>query len=934
MNDIGFSNLLRLNNLAWTTGVYYKPRVDRELLEKYNEGLIFTSGCLAGVIPTSIQMNQIEEAWRWARWFKDLLGDRFLIEYMDHGLKIQQDIIPTLLQIARELKLIVVATNDTHYLEQEDFRAHEVLLSTQTQIPMIVEQDGQRVLNPKRFTYDVPQFYVKSIDQMLETIPEEYLVSVKEVAERCDVKIQYGLDLAPSFPLPPGVSNSDEYLKKIALEGFYRLRLDEKGQEYKDRFKREYEVIVKYKFSDLLLVVWDYMKWSHHENIRTGPRGSAAGSLVVYCLGISDPSCDPIEHGLLFERFINEDRVQPPDIDVDFAVGGRDRVIEYLSEKYGIDKVASIGTRSVLHVAGCIRDTARALALSYETQNKIAKELAPWSNDEEETILSNSLNQILESSEYLRKLSEEEPRLFEYASRIQGLQRQSSKHAAGVVVSKVPLVDCVPLMVRDNNVITQVAMDDVEYLGLLKVDLLGLKALSVIGKCIELVKERDPEAKIELAEIDKKDAEVYNFIRGGNTLGIFQIGTPVMTGFCKRLPISCIDDLAQLIAAYRPSTARAGVTEEYVKVREGKLPPNTYHPLLEDTLSPTGGKMIYQEQIIDVFQIVAGYTRAQADNVRRVMGKMQGEEVLTKHKSAFFKGGLEKDVPEETLHQLWNDLKYFSIYGFNKSHSISYSLMAYHTAYLKCYYPKEFYCATLCFEDDDQKFRAFLGEAKRRDIRVLGPDINRSRENFTIDSEGAIRMGLNRIKNCGMKSVTSVVQSQPFSDWEDFLKRINRSVVNVRVIQFFIMSGAMDALGSRNELLKEIKKHDGTNHSDRWYENEALGAAVLSHPVDRFQSRLDDAGFRPIADVLQGVDPEWSLAGVVSKVTPTVTKHGADMAFVKVTDTSGSVDVIFWPNVYTEHKDLLSIGKCLAVKGRSQIGKEQIEARLVKEVVV
>ncbi len=957
-NEVGFTNLIRLSSLAYTVGHYYKPRIDWELLQKYSEGLIITSGCLAGIIPQMILQNNLPAAWGWARRFKDVFEDDFYLEYMDHGIEEQQRIIPSLLQIGRELKITVIASNDSHYLNKEDWRPHEVLLATQTGTPIFIEHQGQRTLNPNRFSYEPEEFYVKSTDEMLQRIPPEYLITVKEIAEKCDVKIQYGRELAPSFPVPSfdfdpewssfallhsgrSESLSDIYLLYLARKGMESLGYEDK-REYEERFEREIAVIWKYRFSDLLLVVQDYMRWAHEKGIRSGPRGSAAGSLVVHCLGISDPACDPIKYGLLFERFINEDRVQPPDIDVDFQTGGRDRIMEYLKQKYGQDNVAAIGTRSTLHILGCLRDTARALGIPYEIQQRISKELEPYAGEEQEVDLEVSLEEVLAQSNYLTELSQKMPDLFKFAARIQGLQRQSSKHAAGAVVSKVPLLDVVPLMQRDGLVITQVDMFDVEHLGLLKVDLLGLKALSVIGLCIDLVRESNPNARIELKELSRDgnlcDPEVFKAIRESSGLGVFQIGTPQMQGYCRRLPIgrtpeSGIDDLAQLIAAYRPSTARAGVTEQYIRVKEGSSPVEYYDVCLEEVLRPTGGKMIYQEQIIDVFQIIAGYTRSQADNVRRIMGKMLGEEALSKHKEAFYEGGRNKGLTRALVDRLWNDLKYFSIYGFNKSHSVAYALITYQTAYLKHYYPKEFLCASLSFEDDKTKFRLFLYEARRHNIEVLGPHINYSKDNFAIDPEGRIRFGLDRVKYCGGKSLSDILSKQPFTSFDDFLKRVNRTITNVRVQQYLIMSGAFDGFGERNEMLKQIGKFE-LGYSYKQYESEALGASVLSHSFDPYEPKARQLGFAPIYDVVNcGLGIEVGVCGIVSKVTTTMTKHDQEMAFVQVSDPSGTGTLIMWPDKWIEGKSFLKEGRCIAAKGK--LGqKDSIEVRLCKELTI
>jgi DNA polymerase-3 subunit alpha len=426
-----------------------------------------------------------------------------------------------------------------------------------------------------------------------------------------------------------------------------------------------------------------------------------------------------------------------------------------------------------------------------------------------------------------------------------------------------------------------------------------------------------------------------------------------MQEYCRRLPISCIDDLAQLIAAYRPSTARAGVTEQYVRVREGRDPIDCYHTLLDDVLRPTGGKMIYQEQIIEVFMLIAGYTRAQADNVRRIMGKMLGEEALSKHKTAFLEGGLSRGLSKELISRLWNDLKYFSIYGFNKSHSVAYALICYHTAYLKYYYPIEFFCACLCFEDDKMKFREFLYQAKQRGIIVKGPCLNSSRESFSIaveDGERLIRFGLSSVKNCGQKSVEEIVRKQPYKTWEEFLSRVNRTVVNVRVQQYLVMSGAMDSIVNwdeqdpleehqkviskwRNDLLKKINKHDGTDHTCAYYEHESLGEHLLNHPINRYRDRLDASGFRSIRDTLELSAGELSLAGIVARVNETTTKNNQEMAFVKIADETGSIDLIFWPDSWAAYKSQIESARCLAVKGSLSEDRRNIIVRLAREVV-
>jgi len=965
----GFRNLVRLSSLAYLEGFYYKPRIDWELLERYKEGLICLTACVEGPIAKPFNMGLPDEGWYNAKRLLSLFGSDLYIEVMYCGLDIQSKVLPFLLQVGRELEIPVVATNDVHYPTKGHFKAHEALLSTQSGSPIFIEVDGKRQLNPSRWTYGKSEFYLKSEEEMIQAFEglapleqiTEWTQRTQEIADKCDVQIEYGRRLTPVFPvpededftkfcdkmrenLPEAKTQSDLYLGYLARNGFRALGYEDKkgdeGKVYRDRLLRELKIIWKYDFSDIILVVWDYIKWAHENDIWTGPRGSAAGSLVVQCLGISSSRCDPIKYDLAFERFINEDRVQPPDIDVDFETGGRDKVIVYLAQKYGKDKIASLGTTSLMKLAGCVRETSRALGLPFGQQNLIAKELAPFVAEEEELDLETSVEEVLNSSEMLRKLDKDFPDLFKIASDLQGLQKLVGRHAAGAVISNVPLLEIVPLMVRNNVVLTQCDMWDVEKLGLLKVDILGLLSLSVLHKAIKMIEKRSEEVGVRgldgllLDDIPLDDPEVFRAIREDNGLGLFQIQTRAMQGYVRRLPIKTIGDLAELIAAYRPSTARAGVTEDYVRAKSGQQKVDYYHPLLREDLQSTGGKMIFQEQVMKVFQHVAGYTLSQADNVRSIMGKMLGEEALAKHREDFYTEGTKKGFALETLNRLWHDLAKFSIYGFNKSHSVAYALITYWTAYIKKYYPAEFIAANMTCEADEHKFRMYVGDCEKKGIDVLGPDINESGVEFTVNAAGQLRVGLLKIQNVGQKSAVELVKKQPYSDRADFLSRIDRRVVNIRVIEFLIKAGAFDSISNGQSRFGQLvdmgRVREGVDkaHSNQVYEAEALGAFGLSHPVDRFRNILRHHGFRSIEDTLVGaVDKQQlGIAGVVTNLRPTVTKSGQEMAFTALSDRSGTVTAIIWPDQWAKVKEDVRKGACIAILGVVQKrGDEDIQ---------
>ncbi len=916
-NETGYQNLVKLVTAAHLDGFHYAPRIDKELLAARSEGLIGLSGCLAGEINTAIQANNIEKARQSAGEYRDILGAKnFFIELHDHGIEEQRKCMTALPQIARDIGVGLVAANDVHFLRRSDHQAHDVMLCIGT---------GKMVQDETRMRY-VPELYFKSPAEMRELFRDfpEAIANTLKIGERCHLDLEFGRSKYPEYPSPPGKTR-EEYLRELCYEGLGQ-RYGERAADDPELIRRlDYELSVfeKTGFVSYLLIVWDFIHFAKGKGIPVGPgRGSAAGSMVTYVLGITD--IDPLQYGLLFERFLNPDRVSPPDIDIDFCEARRGEVLEYVRQKYGERRVAQIITFGKLKAKSVVRDVGRVMGWSYRDADRIAK------------MIPNELNITLDSAveknpELKRAVATEATtkQLFDYAKVLEGLSRNAGVHAAGVVMADRDLSDYIPLCrdVKGNDVISQYAMGPLNDLGLLKMDFLGLKTLTVIEDTLALIHKRDPN--FSQKEIPLDDAAAFVLFNRGETIGLFQMESGGMTSLSKQFDVKKLDDIIALIALYRPGPME--LIPEYVKAKKGITPIKYLHPLLEDICADTYGVMIYQEQVMAAASKLAGYSLAQADLLRRAMGK-KDKEKMAKERRNFIEGCARANkIPEKKANAIFDLLEKFAGYGFNKSHSAAYGVISYQTAYLKAHYPVEFMAGLLSNEiNNTEKISIFVGECRRMGISILPPDINKSGLEFVpetvaagaergskaaaglADAGGrarelqtgvsdlgynAIRYGLAAIKHVGETAMEAAIREReqrgPFSSLEDFCTRLDSRVANRKMLESLIKAGAFDFVGrdrselfsciddavmasaaaQRDRIAGQVSLFDETTaptgsrkrpaspwseHQKLSYEKELLGFYVSGHPLDAYADVFAAKNYRSIAS-LGGLDDRAPL---------------------------------------------------------------------------
>jgi len=731
-DNTGLKNLMKLSSIAFLEGYYYKPRIDREVLEKHSEGLIALSACIQGEIPSLCLSGKREEAERSLKWYRDVFGEDFYLELQYHGLRNQEIANRHLIELGRKYDVDLVATNDAHYLTGEDWEAHDVLLCLQT---------GRKLSDEKRMRFPTREFYFKDGKQMYETFREipEALLNTLKVAEKVNVSIEEKGYLLPEYRVPEGFTYSS-YLRKLAEEGLERrfselgIRNGETKRRYRERLNHELEIIDRMGFPGYFLIVWDFVSWAKRNGIPVGPgRGSAAGSLVAYALGITN--IDPIRFNLLFERFLNPERITMPDIDVDIDKERRDLVIQYVREKYGEDRVAQIVTFGTLQPKAVIRDVGRVLGIPYAEVDRIAK-LVPKD--------ARTIEEAIQKAPEIKELSEKEERigkLVSIASKLQGLVRQTGIHAAGVVIAPEPLTNYIPLAKsKDGDVVTQYEMGQVEKIGLLKMDFLGLKTLTIIDRTIRLIKERTGR-EIDIYKLPLDDGKTFELLQNGNTVGVFQLESNGMRNLMRRLKPETFEDIVALVALYRPGPLNSGMAESYIRRKHGLEPVNYEFPELEPVLKETYGLFIYQEQIMQIASILAGYTLGEADLLRRAMGKKK-REIMEEQRAVFVNRAVERGYPRDKVEKLFDDIAKFAEYGFNKSHSAAYAFVAYITAYLKAHYIKEFMATMMSIDyDNTDEIVKLIKDCRENGIEVLPPDVNRSGPLFNIEGEN-IRFGL------------------------------------------------------------------------------------------------------------------------------------------------------------------------------------------------
>ena len=976
-NDQGYKNLMKIVSKGFVEGFYYKPRVDYEVLETYHEGVIALSACLAGEVQKYLARGMYEEAMRSAQRYEGIFGkNNFFLELQDHGLPEQKIVNQGLLRLSRDTGIELVATNDIHYTFAEDEKAHDILLCIQT---------GKKVADEDRMRYAGGQYYCKSEEEMQALFPyaREALENTHKVAERCNVEIEFGVTKLPKYEVPEGF-DSWTYLNHLCREGF-KTRYPKDDGTLSRRLDYELDVIRTMGYVDYFLIVWDFINYARSKDIMVGPgRGSAAGSIVSYTLGITN--IDPVRYNLLFERFLNPERVSMPDIDVDFCYERRQEVIDYVVEKYGKDQVVQIVTFGTLAAKGVVRDVGRVLDLPYAMCDSIAKMIP---ND-----LGMTLDKAIAANPDLRKLYNEDAQvkyLIDMSKRLEGLPRHTSMHAAGVVIGSRSIDEFVPLSkAADGTITTQFTMTTIEELGLLKMDFLGLRTLTVIQNAVHLA-EKDYGISIDIDHIDFDDKRVLESIGTGRTEGVFQLESGGMKSFMKELKPENLEDIIAGISLYRPGPM--DFIPRYLKGKNDKSSITYECPQLEPILSPTYGCIVYQEQVMQIVRDLAGYTMGRSDLVRRAMSKKK-TAVMEKERQNFVygneaegvKGCIANGIDEKTANHIYDEMIDFAKYAFNKSHAAAYAVVSYQTAYLKYYYPKEFMAALMSsVMENVSKFSEYILNCRRMmNIAVLPPDINEGESGFSV-SGGGIRYGLSAIKSVGKPVVDAILEERAkngkFRTMEDFINRMTQREVNRRTLENFIKSGALDSLpGTRRQkmavgpALLENKARERKNAFEGQlslfdiageeekkefevvfpdvgeyakeellaFEKDILGVYISGHPLDDYETLWRKNITATAADFIVDEETEEAvvkdgikavIGGLVTGKTVKTTRTGQLMAFITLEDLMGSVEVIVFPRDYENNRDLLTEDEKLFIRGRVSLGDEPV-GKLVCEQVI
>ena len=963
-NNQGYANLSRMVSLGFIEGFYTKPRIDKELLAKYSEGLIGLTACLSGEVAKLISNNKAEEAYKVALEYQGLFEpDSFFLELQKNGLVEQDRVNEELLNISELSGIPVVATNDCHYLRREDHQAHEVLMCIQT---------GKKLEDKDRMHLSTDQFYLKSPDEMYEQFRghERALENTELIARQCDVQIEMGEVKLPRYPAPRG-ETADEYLERMSrekLDAYLQKLRDSKNavdeKVYQDRLNYELGVIQKMGFSDYYLIVWDFINFARENDIPVGPgRGSGAGSLVAFAVGIT--AVDPIEFDLLFERFLNPDRVDMPDFDIDFCKRGRDRVIEYVTRFYGKERVSQIATYSSLNPKQAIRDVGRVLGFTFAETDRISK-LFPDGPQAAEISIAELLSSDRKISG-IRDTDERHQQLFTIASSLEKLNRQAGIHAAGVVIAKDPLIDTAPLWTGKNGeVVSQFAKEELEKIGLVKFDFLGLKTLTVLDECLKLIKRNGKEPPV-LEELPLDLPEVYELISEGSTHGVFQMESDGFRRLVRSLGPDRFADIIAVLALYRPGPLGGGMVDSYVNRKRGRERIDYGHEILEPILKDTYGVIVYQEQVMRIASEIGGFSMSEADELRKAMGKKKKDK-MAKLRKRFLTGALKRKHSKEFVVGLMDSLEKFGQYGFNKSHSAAYAYISYWTAYLKANFPVEFMAAlTSLDKNDPEKMVGNLAECRRMRIQVKVPDINRSDMDFSV-SGSVVLFGLSGIKNVGESAVKSVLEEReangPFKDYYGFLLRIDGGRVNKRVIEGLVNAGAFDSFGlARKQLLAELDHNlalaqkeardkavgqkslfaarpsraarkqpktsetaspDITNFLDRGTlhaEKEAIGFYLSGHPLDSFLGIIGELTSHTLSNVDRGSHGETvTIAGVVRSVNERKLKRGNKlMAKIELEDRYGMVNLVAFSEAYEPARELLRGQDPLLVHGTLQV---------------
>lgn len=977
-NQRGYKNLIKLVSAGYIDGFYYKPRIDFEMLKEHSEGIIALSACIAGEVPKALLRGDYDEAKKIALKYAEVLGkDNYFLEIQDHGLSEQKRIIPDMLRLSEETGIGLVATNDIHYLKKEDAKYQDVLMCIQME---------KKVDDPDRMKFETEEFYIKSPEEMtslFEYVPQA-IENTEKIAKRCNVDFDFGTRHLPAYAVPDG-KDAFEYLRELCQSGLEK-RYSPVSDELQKRLDYELGVIKSMGFVDYFLIVWDFIHFAKNNGVMVGPgRGSAAGSIVAYSLGIT--TVDPIKYGLIFERFLNPERVSMPDIDIDFAPNGRQKIIDYVVEKYGEGQVAQIITFGTMKAKLAIRDVGRALDIPYAEVDKVAK-LVPFD-------LKMTISKALDISTELHALYENDPQikeLLDTSMALEGLPRHASTHAAGVVITSEPIVNYVPLQLNSENFITtQFTKDTVENLGLLKMDFLGLRNLTVIENAVKIIK-RTRGIDLNMDEIDYDCKEVYELISSGNTDGVFQLESAGMQSFMQELKPDTLEDVIAGIALYRP-----GPMEQIPRYIKSKKNPQTIqykHPLLKNILDVTYGCMVYQEQVLEIVRTLAGYSLGKADSMRRVISKKKADQMVIERKN-FIYGSDDGDIPgcikngidEQTAISIFDEINDFANYAFNKSHAAAYAFVTYQTAYLKTFYPVEYMASLISSIDDLDKINHYIANCKEMGIDRLPPDVNKSEDTFTVENN-SIRFGLSAVKNVGRAMILNLVNERKnngeFKNFSDFIDRMAGQDMNKRALEGLISCGAFDSMGvKRSQLLAVYEKAlDGTARAARdnvagqmslfdtieeqsemqfpnideldkktmlKMEKQSTGLYFSGHPMEEYTDKIkkltkynisdvltsvhkdEDGNYHAVEGGLQDGDMMIICAAIASRKNKT-TRSNAQMAFLNVEDVYGSVECIVFPKVLNEFSTLLQEDNLVAIACRLSIREDEAPKILMQSV--
>ena len=968
----GLKNLMKLSSLSYKEGFYYKPRIDYELLQKHGKGLIALTACIKGVPTYYASRGEEEKAKEWVGKLKDVFGEDLYLEIQSNELEEQKIANRVLIDIGKSYGIKIVATNDCHYLNPSDREAHTILMAIQMKKKIYeIEAEGIKCANEG--------LHLASPEEMWEKFKGSYegwedaLLNTVEIAEKVSDTIEIFENndyLFPIYETPPD-KNLQDLLRELAIEGLKR-RIS-RGQakdtnEYWDRLEYELDVINRMGFAGYFLIVQDFINWAKKRGIPVGPgRGSAAGSLIAYALGITD--VDPIKHGLLFERFLNPERVSMPDIDVDFCMERRDEVIEYVKDKYGKENVAQIITYNIMKAKQTLRDVARVMGISNSVADTLAK-LIPqgdvqgtWLSLEEMYITpieelkkkyGYHRGDIEDNVAKFRKYCKEDPqidRLVKISLKLEGLTRHTSIHAAGVVISPYPLEDLIPLYYdRNGQLATQFDMVKLEEIGLIKMDFLGLKTLTELDQMRKVVREKYGE-EIDYLKLPLDIPKVYELLQEGNTAGVFQLESKGMRDLLRKLKPDNFDDIVAALALYRPGPLKSGLVDKYINRKHGKEPVDYPFPELEPVLKETYGIILYQEQVMKISQILSGFSAGKADSLRKAIGKKKAD-LMAQLKDEFIKGAIERGFDEVKVTKLWNEIEEFASYSFNKSHSVAYGYLSYWTAYMKSHYRDVFFMVKLSTEKSDKKFLNLIKEAKVEGIEILKPDINKSDIDFKIEEEGKIRFGLSRIKGVGEEAVHSIIEARkkgPFKSLADFSSRVDGRKVNKKVIEALIKAGAFDFTGedraklldlinkagknmlfvAQNNLFVTINKQTEKEVDNLKLEKEVIGFYISGHPLERYENMLKGKviHIEDIEDIQKGV--RVKIAGVISDLSKKKTRNGDYIYFFNLMDKTGIVESVVFPNVVCQYEDKIENDRVIVAVGTIDEDMETEEIKFV-----